>query len=328
MGHVGIPEFLEQKWTRHAEGGARRTPNPVPQIAQKLSFGGSWDTVDRSGRRVPGSHLSWWRTDCVAGHVRFELRNVVANYAFEKSRRFAGNQPNSGHGDHSRLSCGTGDTQLGPGGQHPAPSRTRWSKDDPPAAKPATPLLSLRWTFRAKRACVVITDVEPDRLAPLTPPPPIGLRGVWVVAARCCADALERSFACPSAKLRAPSRRGLHPRTVRRRPAAVSPWGERIRSRHGCWHCYADRAAPPSPPSRAPPAGNRTRCAPSWPPWCARSSGSGWSRRRRTASACIGLSAARLPPMPRVCRVRSHAGALDKPGRDRGRDCSFALACA
>src|SRR5262249_48185453 len=202
------------------------------------------------------------------------------------------------------------------------------SEDDPPAAKPATPLLSLRWTFRAKRACVVITDAEPDRLAPLTPPAPIGLRGVWVVAARycaspparCCADALERSFACPSANLRAPSRRGLHPRSVRRRPAAVSPRGERIRSRRGCWHCCVDRAAPPSPPSRAPPAGNRTRCAPSWPPWCARSSGSGWSRRRRTASACIGLLPARLPPMPRGCRVRSHAGALDKPGRDRGRE--------
>jgi len=121
-------------------------------------------------------------TDCVAGHVGLELRNVVANYAFEKSRRFAGNQPNSGHGDHSRLSCGAGDTQLGPGGQHPAPSRTRWSKDDPPAAKPATPLLSLRWTFRANRACVVITDAEPARLAPLTPPAPMGLRGVCVVA--------------------------------------------------------------------------------------------------------------------------------------------------
>ena len=106
--------------------------------------------------------------------------------------------------------------------------------------------------------------------------------------------------------------------------AAVSPRGERIRSRRGCWHCCADRAAPPSPPSRAPPAGSRTRCAPSWPPWCARSSGSGWSRRRRTASACIGLLPARLPATPRVCRVRSHAGALDKPGRDRGRDCSFA----
>src|SRR6266545_5908609 len=59
------------------------------------------------------------------------------------------------------------------------------SKDDPPAAKPATPLLTLRWTLSAKRACVVITDTEPDRLAPLAPPAPMGLRGVWVVAARC-----------------------------------------------------------------------------------------------------------------------------------------------
>src|SRR5919198_5581969 len=79
------------------------------------------------------------------------------------------------------------------------------------SAKPATPLLSLRWTLCAKRACVVSTDAEPDRLAPLPPPAPMGLRGVWVVAARCCADALQRSFACPSVNLRAPSRRGLHP---------------------------------------------------------------------------------------------------------------------
>src|SRR5215472_15417518 len=49
------------------------------------------------------SNVSWWRPDCLAGHVGLELRNVVANYAFEKSRRFAGNQPNSGHGGHSRL---------------------------------------------------------------------------------------------------------------------------------------------------------------------------------------------------------------------------------
>jgi hypothetical protein len=58
------------------------------------------------------------RPDCVAGHVGLELRNVVANYPFESSRGFAGSKPNSGHGDHSRLSCGAGDTQLGPGGQH------------------------------------------------------------------------------------------------------------------------------------------------------------------------------------------------------------------
>ena len=43
------------------------------------------------------------------------LRNVVAHYPFEKSRRFAAIQPNFGHRDHSRLSCSTGDTQLGAG---------------------------------------------------------------------------------------------------------------------------------------------------------------------------------------------------------------------
>ena len=39
------------------------------------------------------------------------------------------------------------------------------------------------------------TDAEPDRLAPLTPPAPIGLRGVWVVAARCFAPTLRRAVA-------------------------------------------------------------------------------------------------------------------------------------
>jgi hypothetical protein len=44
---------------------------------------------------------------------------------------------------------------------------------------------------QAKRAWVVITDTEPDRLAPLAPPAPMGLRGVWVVAARCCAGRMR-----------------------------------------------------------------------------------------------------------------------------------------
>src|SRR5215475_2038369 len=60
-------------------------------------------------------------TDCVAGHVRFELRNVVANYPFEKSRRFAGNQPNSGHGDHSRLSWAPVIRSSGPAASIPRP---------------------------------------------------------------------------------------------------------------------------------------------------------------------------------------------------------------
>src|SRR5262249_9621673 len=122
------------------------------------------------------------RPDCMAGVRGLELRNVVANYPFERSRGFSGSEPNSGHGDHSRLSCSAGDTQLGARfcrdlqqafctdvGHHGGVAekarigRDRFrSEDDPPAAKPATPLLSLRWTFRAKRACVVITDAEPD----------------------------------------------------------------------------------------------------------------------------------------------------------------------
>src|SRR6266480_5362276 len=43
-----------------------------------------------------------------------DLRNVGANYPFERSHRFAGIQPNSGHRDYSRLSCGVGETQLEP----------------------------------------------------------------------------------------------------------------------------------------------------------------------------------------------------------------------
>jgi hypothetical protein len=41
-------------------------------------------------------------------------RNVVANYPFERSHRFPGIKPNSGHRDYSPLSCGGGETQLGP----------------------------------------------------------------------------------------------------------------------------------------------------------------------------------------------------------------------
>ena len=45
----------------------------------------------------------------MAGHVRLELRNVGANYPFEKSRRFPAIRPNLVTGDGSRLSCGVAD---------------------------------------------------------------------------------------------------------------------------------------------------------------------------------------------------------------------------
>jgi len=42
-----------------------------------------------------------------------DLRNVIAKYPFERWHRFPGIQPNSGHRDYSRLSCGVEDMQLG-----------------------------------------------------------------------------------------------------------------------------------------------------------------------------------------------------------------------
>src|SRR6266566_4766409 len=60
----------------------------------------------RGGSRVP----EWGPLGSVRGALSNErpyrdLRNVVANYPFESSRGFPGSEPNSGQGDHSRLSC-------------------------------------------------------------------------------------------------------------------------------------------------------------------------------------------------------------------------------
>jgi hypothetical protein len=43
-----------------------------------------------------------------------DLRNVVANYPFERSHRFPVIEPNSGRRDYSRFELRRGDTQLGP----------------------------------------------------------------------------------------------------------------------------------------------------------------------------------------------------------------------
>jgi hypothetical protein len=51
-------------------------------------------------------------THCLAGQRGLELRNVVAKYPFERSHRFPGIQPNAGHRDYTRLSCGVEDTQT------------------------------------------------------------------------------------------------------------------------------------------------------------------------------------------------------------------------
>jgi hypothetical protein len=67
-----------------------------------------------SNTRFTQNSLGQLKTPIDSDHgIYRDLRNVDANYPFDRSHRFAGIQPNSGFGDHSRLSCGVGDTQLG-----------------------------------------------------------------------------------------------------------------------------------------------------------------------------------------------------------------------
>jgi hypothetical protein len=75
-----------------------------PRLRKKIPLG-----TDREMPPRPPSRVRWWRRDCVAGHARLELRNVGNNYPFERSHRFPGIKPNSGHRDYSRLNCGGGE---------------------------------------------------------------------------------------------------------------------------------------------------------------------------------------------------------------------------
>jgi len=85
------------------------SPRYVPTPVVAATFDQRMEVVRRQCEIEPGE------TNCLAGHVRFELRNIVANYPFESSRGFPGSEPNCGHGDHSRLSCSAGIRSSGLG---------------------------------------------------------------------------------------------------------------------------------------------------------------------------------------------------------------------
>src|SRR6266545_8140306 len=95
-----------------------------PRLRKKTPLGTDREMPPRAPSRV-----RCWRRDCVAGHEGLELRNVVAKYPLERSCEFPGIQPNSGHGDYSRLSCGAGETQLGPNARISAAMLARASFD-------------------------------------------------------------------------------------------------------------------------------------------------------------------------------------------------------
>ena len=51
-----------------------------------------WACFKPASGTVRTSENNTVETDCVAGHVGLELRNVVANYPFESSRGFPGSE--------------------------------------------------------------------------------------------------------------------------------------------------------------------------------------------------------------------------------------------
>jgi hypothetical protein len=67
-----------------------------------------------SNTRFTQNSLGQSKTPIDSDHgIYRDLRNVGANYPFERSHRFAEIQPNSGHRDYSRLSCDGGRRRSG-----------------------------------------------------------------------------------------------------------------------------------------------------------------------------------------------------------------------
>jgi hypothetical protein len=87
----------------------------LERIRQTVTKKNALPSYTQGGSRVP----EWGPLGSVRGALSNErpyrdLKNVGKNYPFESSHRFPVIKPNSGHRDYSRLSCGGGETQLGP----------------------------------------------------------------------------------------------------------------------------------------------------------------------------------------------------------------------
>src|SRR5262245_27263667 len=120
------------------------------------------------------------------------------------------------------------------------------SRADPAAAKPATPLLTLRWTFSAKRACVVVTDSKPDGFAPLPRQRPWASAGFrwW---RRAVAPAQGRGVLDVPAQTWASCQgAGSIQSTAEGSPQRRAQQAGEFEAGAGAGGCCASRAAPPS----------------------------------------------------------------------------------
>src|SRR6266516_5240482 len=102
--------------SRRCLGRHRLRCQPCSRIGENPPYGMIGGIEETSASSKPDPRLDPTRLRGALSNERpaRDLRNVGANYPFERSHRFAGIQPNASYRDHSRLSCATGDTQLGP----------------------------------------------------------------------------------------------------------------------------------------------------------------------------------------------------------------------
>src|SRR6266540_2190890 len=104
---------------------------PCSRIGENPPYGMIGGIEETSASSKPDPRLDPTRLRGALSNERpyRDLRNVVAKYPFERSCEFPGIQPNSGHVDYSRLSCGAGETQLGPNARISAAMLARASVD-------------------------------------------------------------------------------------------------------------------------------------------------------------------------------------------------------
>src|SRR5258707_12531635 len=89
---------------------------PCSRIGKNPPYGMIGGIEETSASSKPDPRLDPTRLRGALSNERpyRDLKNVGAKYPFENSHRFPGIRPNSGHRDHSRLSCSVAETQLRP----------------------------------------------------------------------------------------------------------------------------------------------------------------------------------------------------------------------